>query len=61
MEEAKSMREYFKQVEKEAKANAPGKVEVEKVCVCIIIDYAQNLEMPSYRSDQPVCIQYHAN
>ena len=55
------MREYFKQVEKEAKANAPGKVEVEKVCVCIIIDYAQNLEMPSFRSDQPVCIQYPAN
>ena len=61
VEEAKSMREYFKQVEEEAKANAPGKVEVEKVCVCIIIDYAQNLEMPSYRSSQPVCIQYHPN
>ena len=59
--EAKSMRQYFKIVEQEAKENAPGKVDVEKVCVCIIIDYAQNLEMPSYRSSQPVCIQYHPN
>ena len=47
--EAKSMREYYKKVEAEAKANAPGKVDVEKfVCVCIIIDYAQHLEMSSY-------------
>ena len=46
--EAKSMQECFKLVEEEVKENAPGKVDVEKVCVCIIIDYAQNLEMPSY-------------
>ena len=39
------MREFFDEVEKEAKEKAPGKVDVQEVCIVIIIDFAQNLDL----------------
>ena len=55
-----SMRKFFEEVEREAKEKAPGKVDPEEVCICIIIDYAQNLDLPSFRSDQPGETYYYS-
>jgi len=56
IKEAQSMRDLFHELEIEAKQNSPEIVKVEQVCLVIIIDYAQNLETPSFREDQPVRI-----
>ena len=53
---AKSMTEFFDEVEKEAKEKAPGKVDVHEVCIVIIIDFMQNLDLSSFWSNQPVSI-----
>merc|ERR1712032_1695723 len=47
------MRNLFHVLEKEAKDNSPLDVDDDEVCLVIIIDFAQNLEMPSFREDQP--------
>ena len=51
--EANSMRSCFHDLDKQAKKNSPDKVPVRSVCVTIIIDYAQNLELPSMNANQP--------
>ena len=51
------MRTFFGELEKEAKEKAPGKVDL---CIVIIIDFAQNLDLPSFRSDQPGETYYYS-
>ena len=55
------MRDLFTKLEEEAKVNSPENIAVGQVCLVVIIDYAQNLEMPSFQEDQLVCITYHSH
>ena len=51
--EAVSMCTFFRKIEKQSKANSRHRVQAKFVVLTIIIDYAQNMEMPSLRKDQP--------
>ena len=54
------MQDLFTKLEEEARVNFPENDAVGQVCLVIIIDYAQNLEMPSFQEDQLVRTAYHS-